>query len=115
MPVVSKKLSAAIGATNGDVLSGTNYRNPSRDWVANVYATSSVDSNKISAFVNGEEMAKDSELNSSNAYPKLNEDLIIPSIPVPKSANFVVDIKNDNAGASTQWILVVFTPADFGS
>lgn len=110
VPVVSVQQAVLANVRGTNILADTQYATASRVWSAQIYATCSAIGIELDAFVDGEEMCRGAVVNPTGAQPIIPDDLLVPGIIIPRSANFLVTPINTTAGTLTANIMIVFTP-----
>ena len=112
MPRVTNATSVAAGAVNANLLTGSAYEFPDRNyWGRLALAAEAAGETRITVQVGAIVHLEESPVSRANRVPLLPDDILLDRFPCPRGKRIIVKARNTGAGANTVFFALDLTPA----
>lgn len=112
MPRVTNVVSVAAGSINANLLAGSAFEFPDRNYWGRLALTAeAAGETRITVQVGDKVHLEESPVSRANRVPILPDDILLDRFPCPRGKRIVIKDRNTGAGANTTFFVLDLTPA----
>lgn len=112
MPRVADVVSVAAGAVNKNLIAGSAFELPDRNfWGRLALTAEAAGESRITVQVGAAVHLEESPVSRANRVPILPDDILLDRFPCPRGKRIVIKARNTGAGANNVFFVLDLTPA----
>lgn len=112
MPIVSQVRNVAAGATDPNVISGSAYELPDKNYWGRLLMTAdAAGATRVTVQVGSRIHMEEGSVSRGNRIPIFPDDLLLDKFPCPKGQRIVIKSRNPSGAAIDNFVNLTLTPA----
>ena len=112
MPILQGNVSVAAGAVNPNVIAGSAFEFPDRNYYGRLaFTAEAAGESRLTVQVGSAVHMEESPVSRANRVPILPDDLVLARFPCPRGKRIILKVRNTGAGANVVFWNLELTPA----